>query len=97
MQDNDDVTAGFPRLSEAEKKEAEERLEKGRAEWANSCFAMISPVALKLIVEIINTNSFCSLSRDSEIVQKLRDELVDKKILTRTDMPYIGCCEVKRG
>lgn len=48
---------------------------------------------VKIAVEIINANSFCSLSRDSECVSELAEELERQGLVKRTDKPYIGCVE----
>lgn len=56
----------------------------------------ISKSVLKQIVEIINANSFCSLSRDSEVVMKLSKMLVRGGLLKRVDRPYIGCVAIKK-
>lgn len=60
--------------------------------WDGVC--MIPNPILQVILEIINTNAFCSIAKDSEVVQKLRDALIKQELLERTDQPHIGCVQI---
>ncbi|MCK9458601.1 MAG: hypothetical protein M0R80_03095 [Proteobacteria bacterium] len=60
--------------------------------WDGIC--MIPTPVLETILEIINTNASCSITKDSEVVQKLRDALIQQELLERTDQPYVGCVQI---
>lgn len=52
---------------------------------------------LKMIVQVVNDNAFCSLSRDCASVYAVRLRLIALGLAEQTDKPYIGCIKTTRN